>query len=517
MKSTLVYLTASVLGLATSPGVTAQTESSDDGSTLVAHRVENGSGVELDGRLDDPEWDHAIPVSDFTQQEPVEGGTPSRETEVRVIYDDTDLIIGAMIYDDPEGILAYQRQRDAFLSTDDRFMWILDTFRDGRTGYYFEINAAGLMGDGILGGGGGREFGGGGGGGGGGVNKSWDGIWEARVARLDQGWSAEIRIPFQTLNFDPRLDTWGINFQRTIRRNNEEILWRGYRRNEGLSRPVHAGQLTGLEGMSQGIGLEARPSSIVGWREVPANADATTFPRDLSLDLNYSVTSSLRASFSVNTDFAEVESDQRRVNLTRFPQRFPERRAFFLEGSGVFSFAPRSGPQPFFSRQIGLNEGQQIPIEYGARMTGQVGRYEVGFYQIGTGGETYFDEDEQADASIPKERFTVARVKRRIFEQSTIGAIYTRRSAGDAGATASPPEVGHTAGVDLDFTTRHFLGDNNFEMEAFVVWNSNTEPTVDRSFGDLSARGLRFNFPNDLWSGHLSYREFGEDYDPTMG
>ena len=160
-----------------------------------------------------------------------------------------------------------------------------DTFLDGRTGYFFEINPAGLMGDGIL-------------------------------------------------------DSWGINFQRTIRRRNEEILWRGYRRNEGLRRPVNAGRLTGPRNLSQGLGLEARPSAVASWRSVPGNTDPTTFPRDISLDVNYGVTSSLRASASINTDFAEVESDQRRVNLTRFPQRFPERRDFFLEGSGVFTFAP---------------------------------------------------------------------------------------------------------------------------------------------------------------------------------
>ncbi len=499
-------------------GIAAQENGGSADLALVAHRLSEASGISLDGRLSDDAWSSALPVSDFTQQEPVEGGTPSRVTEVRVAYDQDNLYIGAMIYDDPDGILAYQRQRDAFLSTDDRFMWILDTFRDGRTGYFFEINAAGLMGDGILGGGGGHRGGGGGfgGGGGHGVNKSWDGIWEARVARLDDGWSAEIRIPFRTLNFDPEIDTWGINFQRTIRRNNEEILWRGHLRNQGLQRPVYAGQVTGLRGLSQGIGLEARPSSIVGWRTVPENMDPTTYPRDLSLDVNYSVTSSLRASASINTDFAEVESDQRRVNLTRFSLRFPERRDFFLEGSGVFSFAPRSGPTPFYSRHIGLNEGQQIPIEYGARLTGQMGEYEVGFYQIGTGKRTFFDEGDELDVTVPKESFTVARVKRRVFEQSTVGAIYTRRST-SADPSGFVPEIGHTAGVDMAFNTRHFLGDNNLEMEAFVVWNSNPDPTLDRSFGDLSARGARLNFPNDLWSGHVSYREFGDNYDPTLG
>ncbi len=497
--------------------------------TLQAHALDGSVDIDLDGRIDEAAWERAVPITDFTQQEPVEGGVPSEETEIRVLFDADNLYIGAIIYDDPDGVLAYQRERDAILSTDDRFMWILDTFRDGRTGYFFEINAAGLMGDGILsgGGGGGGDRGPGGGsfgGGGGGTNKAWDGIWEARTQMRPDGWSAEIRIPFRTLNFDPALDEWGINFQRTIRRKNEEILWRGYRRREGLRSPIFAGRLTGLRNLSQGVGLEARPSTIASWQNFLTDPDPTVaprdrtteWPRDLSLDVNYSVTSSLRASVSVNTDFAEVESDQRRVNLTRFPLRFPERRDFFLEGSSVFSFAQRSGPSPFYSRNIGLSSGQAVPIRYGTRLTGQVGGYEVGFYQIGTADQTYFNRLAAADDTLPSETFTVGRVKRQIFEQSSIGAIYTRRSASpdDSGFA---PEVGHTAGVDLDLNTRNFLGDKNLELEAFVVWNSNPDPTLERGLGDLTARGIRFNYPNDVWTGHVSYREFGDHYDPTLG
>ncbi|HSG49584.1 MAG TPA: DUF5916 domain-containing protein, partial [Longimicrobiales bacterium] len=381
--------------------------------------------------------------------------------------------------------------------------WILDTFLDGRTGYFFEINAAGLMGDGLITGG--QGFG---------INKSWDGIWEARTDTQDDGWSAEIRIPFQTLNFNPRSDTWGINFQRTIRRTNEEILWRGWRRDEGLFRPIHAGRLVGLQGMSQGIGLEARASVVTGWRTLIADEDPTTYPRDVSLDVNYNLTSSLRASLSVNTDFAEVEVDQRRVNLTRFPLRFEERRDFFLEGSGVYSFAPRSGPTPYFSRRIGLEAGEQVPIEYGARLGGQAGAYELGFIQVGTGAA---DVGMGPSARrLPSEQFTVARVKRRLFSQSTLGAIYTRRATTAPEGGTAPPDR-HTAGLDLSLATATLFGSANAEMEAFVVWNSNPDPSVERELGELTARGFRFNFPNDVWTGHLSYREFGDHYTPAVG
>ena len=509
--------------------VASQQREEDDGTPvpLIAHRSDDGADIDLDGRLDEAVWDRAVPITDFTQQEPVEGGEPTAETAIRVVYDEDDLYIGAMIYDDPTQILAYQRERDAFLSTDDRFMWILDTFRDGRTGYFFEINAAGMMGDAILTGGGGDRFRGGGG-------RAWDGIWEARTAILDDGWSAEIRIPFRTLNFNPDQSVWGINFQRTIRRKNEEILWRGWRRSEGLRSPVFAGELRGLEGMSQGVGLEAVASGIQSWKNVPApdpenvptDYDETTFPSDVSLDVNYSITSSLRASLSLNTDFAEVESDERRVNLTRFPIRLSERRDFFLEGSGVFSFAPRSGPQPFFSRRIGLNEGQQIPILYGTRLTGQAGAYELGFYQIGTAEHDYLEieADSSVQRTVPRESFTVARVRRQLFEQSALGGIYTRRATWPDPTVedaVDPPDE-HTIGFDLDFNTRYFLGEKNFEVEAFVVWNTNplseANPEYEPlSFRTRSAHGIRFNYPNDVWTAHLSYRQFGDDYRPAVG
>ncbi|HSG49370.1 MAG TPA: DUF5916 domain-containing protein, partial [Longimicrobiales bacterium] len=478
----------------------------EEGGDLRAHRLPEGTDVRLDGSLSEAFWEDALPITDFTQQEPVEGGVPSQRTEIRFVYDADALYIGAMLFDDPEGILAYQKRRDQGLGTDDRFMWILDTFRDGRTGYFFEINANGLMGDGLMGGGGGGGFGGFGGFsgfGGGGVNKSWDGIWEARVSRLPDGWSAEIRIPFSTLNFDPAADAWGINFQRTIRRHNEEILWRGWRRNQGISNPVFAGQVTGLTGLSQGIGLEVKPYATQSWREV---SDESSYPGDVGVDVSYSITSGLRAAVSYNTDFAEVEVDQRRVNLTRFPQRFPEQRDFFLEGSGVYSFAPRSGPTPYFSRRIGLEGGEAIPIDYGARLGGQAGPFELGFIQVGTG----------ATGSVPSESFSVARVKRRLFTQSSIGAIYTRRAPGadSLGVTA---DAQHTAGLDLDFKTASLPGGNNLEMEAFLVWNSSPDPGASPTFQDLSAWGLRANVPNDVYQGHVSYREFGNAYDPAVG
>ena len=526
--------------LAWAPNTAAQTandEIDDSGPAVpaVLEAVALGSDAEirLDGLVDEEAWARAAPITDFTQQDPVEGGMPSQRTEVRVTFDEDHLYIGVVLYDDPEGILAFQKRRDAFLVGDDRFQWVLDTFLDGRTGYFFEINANGMMGDALItgnavgGGGGGGGFGGGGGGGGdrgGGVfmNRAWDGIWEAQTARRPDGWSAEIRIPFRTLNFDPDLDTWGINFQRSIRRNNEEILWRGYRRNEGLSRVIHAGRLTGLGRPSQGLGIEATPYLVSHWRtqreEAEGTADySTTYPSDIGLDIGYSITPSLRAALSVNTDFAEVGVDQRQVNLTRFALRFPEQRGFFLEGSGVFQFLPGTRTSPYYSRRIGLQRGEQIPVTYGARLGGQVGAFELGLLHVQTGDVNVGVLDDDGDLlEVPSETFSVARVKRRFLEQSSIGGIYTRRatSGNSLGETLVDR---HTAGVDAEFRTSHFLGTKNLSFRAYTVWNSNPEPEVERSFGDLSARGVELSYPNDLWSANLLFKEFGDDYDPEMG
>ena len=527
-----IVLATALLCLFVSSPLTAQTPENGGGDAelvdLIAFRLENGAAIDMDGRLDEEAWARAIPITDFTQREPVEGGIPSERTEIRVVYDEDALYIGAMLYDDPEGILAFQKRRDGFLSVDDRFMWMLDTFHDRRTGYYFETTATGVMGDGLItggrggGGGGGagrgfRGFGrGGGGGGGGGGGRAWDGIWQIQTEILPDGWSIEIQIPFRTLNFDPTSDTWGINFQRTIRRKNEEILWRGYRRNQNHRDPVNGGRLVGLQGLSQGIGLEAVPYAVTNWKNVPTEPDPTTYPSDIGLDVNYNVTPSLRAGVSVNTDFAEAEVDQRRLNLTRFPLRFPERRDFFLEGSGVFTFAPGNGAEPYFSRRIGLLEGEPIPLNYAARLGGQTGRYELGFMQVNTA------EHESADVDLGTfagEQFTVARVKRGIFEQSTIGAIYTRRSTGvdPTDPTARAPLDRHTVGADLYYATNRLFSDKNFIVQAFAAWNSNPDRGIKRSTSDLSARGVRVNYPNDIWSGHISYREFGDDYDPAVG
>ena len=468
--------------------------------TLEAVKI-SSEDINLDGKLDELFWDDIPGTDSFLMQEPIEGGEPTENTIIKIAYDEKYLYIGAILYDsEPDGIKAFKMRKDAPLNTDDRFMWILDTYLDGRNAYFFEINPRGLMGDGLLTIGQGRT-----------LNKDWDGIWRPWTYIGDFGWSTEIRIPFHTLNFDPKISTWGINFQRTVRRKNEEILWSGHKRNQGLYRPQDAGVVTGLNNISQGLGLE-----VVGYGKVEGskieNDSGEGYTKDANidggLDVNYNITSGLKASLTLNTDFAETEVDERQINLTRFPIRFPEKRDFFLEGANILRFASSSGVYPYFSRKIGLQSGNPVPILYGGRIIGKIGNIEVAAKQVKT-RETGFANSED---------FSVLRLKQNFLKESSVGVLYTRRDTNKGKDFIPPLQDRNTLGVDLSLNTSTFLKNKNLQFQAFaVIHNPNSLDEVSNNIWDRSARGLRFNFPNDPWSGSLSYREFGVSYDPAVG
>ena len=202
------------------------------------------------------------PAAGFVQQDPKNGEPATEQTEVRIMYSNESFYMGVTCFDsDPNGWIGYQRRRDEFLQSDDRFMWNIDTFNNEQSSYFFEMNPSGLMGDALRG----TGF----------NNRQWDGIWNAKVVRSEIGWTIEIEIPFRTLNFDPNAEGWGINFQRTVRRKNEESVWTGWLRNQGLNRLSNAGLLTGLGGIDPGLGLDIKPY-LVGFSEsFPGRGDAS--------------------------------------------------------------------------------------------------------------------------------------------------------------------------------------------------------------------------------------------------
>jgi hypothetical protein len=484
----------------TSVPAAAQEQPSGTRPHVQALRLEEADRLVIDGVLDESVWQRAAPATDFLQRDPNNGAPATERTEVRVAFDGNRLVLGVICLDsEPDRLLGNQMQRDQQFSGDDRFMWSLDPYLDGRTGYFFEINPSGAMGDGLIAGpvGGG---GGGGGGFGGQMNKSWDGIWLARVRRSATGWTAEVEIPFKTLNFDPSAEAWGINFQRTVRRKNEESLWTGWLRNEGLTRMSNAGRLTGMRDITQGIGLDIKPYVVGTLGNAPGRGEPkTTGDADVGVDFFYNVTPALKLNFTVNTDFAETEVDERRTNLTRFPLRFPEKREFFLDGSSFFDFPPEDA-EPFFSRRIGLNQGNPQRILFGTKLIGQAGRQDIGVLHVRTG----------VDDALPSEDFSVLRVKRRFGTQSHIGMLYTRRAAL---GLEDPIDDRQTVGTDLTLATPRFFGNKSIDTG---VWFLHTTKPQDAS-GGSNAYGWRVDFPNDPWRGGMSFREFQGAYDAAVG
>ena len=456
---------------------------------MQALRLAEDESVALDGLLDEPFWDQAVPATNFIQVDPDNGAPATEETEVRIVFTREALYMGVRAFDSqPDLWLGYQRRRDEFLSSDDRFMWTIDTFLDARSGYFFEMNPAGLMADALFGVNG--------------QNRQWDGIWNARHNHDALGWTLEIEIPFRTLNFDPEIDAWGINFQRTVRRKNEDSIWMGWARNQSLRQMTNAGRVTGIKDVTQGNGIDIKPYGLATSQQV---GDGVALNEaNAGLDLFYNPTPGVRATLTFNTDFAQTEVDDRQVNLTQFSLFFPEKRDFFLDGAPFFDFGSPAASglrvNPFFSRRIGLNgDGSPQKIDYGAKVTGQVGEQDVGLLHVRTGNEN----------SIVGEDFTVARLKRRMFAQSYVGALYTRRDSRVDGEDAL-----HTVGGDVRLATSNFLGSQN--LSATGWWLMATTPDDETTDG-RGAFGLTVDYPNDRWSGGLDIREVQDNFSPSLG
>jgi len=448
--------------------------------------------IALDGTLEESAWQRAIPAADFTQQDPDVGMPATQRTEVRFLMSRSSLYLGVTCYDsEPDKVLANNIQRDGSLAADDRFIWAFDTYLDARSGYYFEMNPRGAMGDTLLlstsATGGGDSA------------RAWDGIWTGKVQKSESGWTIEIEIPFRTLNFDPNAPAWGVNFQRTIRRHEEETFWTGWARNQGIRRMASYGLLEGISDVSQGIGLDVQPYVAGNYTDAPGRSTNSNFDKDAGVDFIYNITPSLKGTFTINTDFAETQVDQRRVNLTRFPLFYPERRQFFLEGTTVFDFSQDTQfIIPFFSRRIGLDvDGHPQRIDYGAKVTGQVAGRDIGLIHVRTA----------ASGNLAGENFTVLRAKQKLFLQSYAGLIYTRRDERGTGLADR-----HTYGADFSLRTTRLAGDKNLEVSGFYVAN-----TKNGTRPGGAAFGFRVDSPNELIDARGSVREIQPGYDPAVG
>jgi hypothetical protein len=380
----------------------------------------------LDGTLNDPLWLQATPITDLRQREHFEGRAPTEQTEVRVLYSKREVYFGITCFDShPKGIFATELRRDVSQELDDYFEIIIDSSYDRRNAYVFQVNPLGTQRDALITEEQRTDSGAGDG------DPGWDGVWTSEARISERGWSATIAIPFSTLNFMQSNDViWGINFKRFLRRKNEEDLWSAWRRVDGAWRISRAGELHGISDIGSGRLFIVKPYGLGGFSHFPPSAAGTGFTPGTTglytggVDVKLGLRSNLVANFTANTDFADADVDTQQFNLTPYKLFFPEKRQFFLENAGVFNF-PLGGDLDslFFSRQIGIDPitGQEVPINGGAKVTGSLGKFELGI----------MDVDTRHSGPNPYANDAVARVKRALWGGSYVGVIGIDKRSGN--------------------------------------------------------------------------------------
>ncbi|NQD37039.1 carbohydrate binding family 9 domain-containing protein [Permianibacter sp. IMCC34836] len=489
MKRTLItgLWILSLLALVWLAPAAYATIDSQSGKSLQAIKV--GAAPQLDGVLDDAVWQQASAISDFKQYEPIALADASERTEIRVLYDDENLYIGAQLYDsEPTEVTRNFLSRQKRVRGDDRLVVVLDTFLDKRNGYFFEVNPNGIRADGLI------------------ENNTtlledWEGFWFAESRLNDQGWAVEVKIPFRALSFRPDGDTWGLNFYRAIARKNELLMWSNPGQVEAPLAPTWAGQLRGLQGMQQGLGLQVVPSLVLKKQrdfaaaETGAREDSSDF--EPALDVLYKIDDSVTAALTLNTDFSATDVDDRIVNLSRFSPFLPEKRLFFLQDAGIFEFGDLSeNARPFFSRTIGLDaDGQPVDLQGGLKLTGRSGDWNYGFLGV---------RQDETDA-IEQQDVFVARFVRNVLEQASVGVI----------ATSGNPRGGpDNRLIGTDFRYRTAATFTGKPLEANLWWQrSDTEGLA----GDDGAFGGMLRQPDDRHFVEAFYKEVQQNFDPALG
>jgi hypothetical protein len=448
--------------------------------TIQAIRVEKAPVI--DGYVNEEIWKSAFPVTEFYQREPNNGQPVSQKTEFLVCYDANNLYFGIRCWDDPKRITAKEMARDVSLGNDDRIQIIIDTYLNKRSGYWFQIGPRGSIGDAIVSENGGT------------LNKDWDGLWDGKAHINDWGWEAEMIIPFKTMGFDKNIKQWGIKFIRNMVSRLEQAYWPSANINNLKFQISDAGILDGMENINQGIGLDVSPYLVTGFdtkRGVKADPKLTG-----GVDVFYQITPSLKSSLTIHTDFAETEVDDRQINLTRFNLFFPEKRDFFLDGANYFQFGIEGDQEspvakriiPFFSRRIGLDsQNNPISVNYGGKLTGQVGNWNIGMMYIN-------DEHETGH------HFSVARVSGNIGKQSSVGVIGTSGNALNAATN-------YVTGFDVKLSTSTYRGNKNASLFLFGL-----KSVTEKVSGKDASWGVQALYPNDLVYARLGYHEIGKNF-----
>jgi uncharacterized protein DUF5916 len=481
--------------------IASQSPTSDDRPPRVGAARVISQAPAIDGRLNEGVWREAAPFAEFVQRELHEGDAVTERTEVRILTDREALYVGAWLYDrEPGGIVPGEKVRDVPLENSDYVAIILDTYLDRQNGFVFATTPTGVEYDGQV-----VKEGEGGGilqsgqtraqsGSMGGFNLNWDGSWTVATSTDSSGWYAEFRIPFSTLRYGGgATQTWGLNLARGIRRRNEEAFWSFIPRQFNLYRLSRAGTLEGIQVPIRRVAT-VTPYVLGGVHRNYLVDDEARHAREFGADLKYGLTPALTLDLTYNTDFAQVEVDEQRTNLTRFPLFFPEKRPFFLENAGVFSAGTPQAVELFFSRRVGIDTlGNPVPIRGGGRVTGRLAGLTVGALQIFT---------DRVGAVQPPTSYSVARLTRELSARSRVGVLAVQRIATDDGHDRNG-----TYGVD----GRVGISD------AWTIdwWGARTE--TPGLTGDDAGYSARVGYQTRDWSNSVRYAWVGEDFNPEVG
>ncbi|MBL8843559.1 MAG: carbohydrate binding family 9 domain-containing protein [Planctomycetes bacterium] len=444
----------------------------------------------IDGALDEPLWAQATRLDDLRQLEPDVGAPGSEATEILLAYDATTLYVGIRCHDrEPHLIRATQSKRDAVLDPDDRVEFWFDPYHDRRNAYWFQIGPAGGRGDALITRNG-SDF-----------NKQWDAIWHGHSRVTETGWEAECEIPLQSISFDPATDRFGFNVVRRLRRRNESIVWASPDPRRSFFAMSNGGTLTGIHDLEQSLGLDVVPFAVARHsRQRAAERSFTT--GDVGFDLFWRLTPNVKLAASVNTDFAETEVDERRVNLTRFPLFFPEKRDFFLEEAGNFTFGANSrfggSPEvlPFFSRRIGIDgAGAPVPLDAALKLTGRTDSFSFGLLDVQAGDRHELDA----------QNLFAGRFSKNLFAESDAGVIVTQGDPLGEGRAG-------TYGADFNFRREDFLGDQSLR---FSSWLLATEQVGEGGEGLAGHAALAL--PNDEYDLGANVTVLEEEFAPKLG
>lgn len=461
-------------------------------------------GPKIDGFLGEPEWKLAQPIADFTQRDPDEGVPASEKTEIRILYDNEALYFGCMMYDsEPSKIVARLARRDDEIESDIISIRI-DSYHDHQTAFEFTILASGVKVDILQYNDAQNE------------DESWDPVWDVQTSVTNEGWIAEVKIPFNILRFTEQEEQeWGIQFLRRISRKQERDYWVLIRKSESgfVSK---FGHLIGLNGVPAPTNLELIPYGVSRNRFLqssPAYPNGRDLTGNAGFDLKYRP-GWLTIDATINPDFGQVEADPAVLNLTTFETFYPEKRPFFIEGMQIFRFAtfgdPGAGPGMFYTRRLGralsvsppatgyvLKEPRFATILGATKISGKTSNgLAVGWMESVTQEERATVVDalgSKSDILVePQASYSVLRLRQDVLENSNVGMIATsviRRGIW--------PAV--TGGIDW---TLRFL-ESTYRIDGFLAGTRTTNSTQERIDG--SAGRISFNKDGgEHWRGFLS-------------